>query len=102
MLDRIFSFFDWIVSAIAQIYESIFGSLYTIFTYAFQEIVEELVKFLHWIPVPSFLSSAANNLQAIPPGVSWFLGLMEFNEGLAMIMFAYALRFIVRRIPFIG
>lgn len=54
------------------------------------------------IPVPSWMSSLSTFGAGIPPGVGYFLHVMRVPEGLAMLVGAYTLRFVVRRIPVIG
>jgi len=102
MIDRIFSFFDWVVDYVYSFTEMLISSIWLFVKYAFQEVLEALNGFLHWIPVPDFASKAGGFLQGMPPEVSWFLNAVAFNEGLTMVMLAYVLRFILRRIPLIG
>lgn len=41
-------------------------------------------------------------LSQIPPGVWYFLDFFEVSIGLSLVITAYASRFVIRRIPFIG
>lgn len=102
MIDKIYAFFDWVVSFFSDAITALLDTLWLIAQYAFQQVVEALVEFLRWIPVPGFISSAGEYLQSIPPEASWILSVFAFNEGIAMVMGACVLRFIVRRIPLIG
>lgn len=54
------------------------------------------------IPVPDWLASIGSFGAGIPPGVAYIFQVMQIPEGLAMMMSAYVLRFIIRRIPVIG
>ena len=65
-------------------------------------LCEGVVAVLNAIPVPSWLSNVSDAFGSIPPGVSWFLGVMQFGAGLAIIGSAYLIRFLIRRIPFFG
>lgn len=102
MIDRIFSFFDWVVYFFSELGTSILDAIWLVLNWAFEQVVDALNGFLHWIPVPDFVTKAGGFLQSTPPEVTWFLQAVAFNEGLAMVMLAYVLRFILRRIPLIG
>lgn len=57
---------------------------------------------LEAIPVPSWLSGAGAVFDAIPDGVIYFAQALQLPAGLSMVLGAYVLRFIIRRIPIIG
>ena len=38
----------------------------------------------------------------LPAGLWYFLDIMQFPSGFSMILSAYLLRFMVRRVPFLG
>lgn len=54
------------------------------------------------IPVPSWLSSAAGYIQNIPPDVLYFLAPFDLPFGLSVVTSALLIRFLIRRIPFVG
>jgi len=54
------------------------------------------------IPVPSFFASASNYVAAIPPSVAYFAAGFQIPYGLGVVISAWVLRWILRRIPFIG
>jgi hypothetical protein len=54
------------------------------------------------IPVPSFFGSAANYVGSMPPLVAYLSSGFEIPYGLGVIISAWLLRFILRRIPLIG
>lgn len=54
------------------------------------------------IPAPSFVSSIPSLLGSIPDGVSYFLWLTNLAAGLGIIIVAYVLRFLIRRLPIVG
>lgn len=64
--------------------------------------LDALVAVVEAIPVPSWLSSAGGVFDAIPDGVIYFAQALQLPAGLAMIISAYVIRFIIRRIPIIG
>lgn len=66
------------------------------------ELLDGLNAVLHAIPAPDFMTDAAGFMSGIPAQVVWVLNLFAVPEGVAMILSALTLRFIVRRIPLIG
>ncbi|AVK16916.1 DUF2523 family protein [Pseudomonas aeruginosa] len=60
------------------------------------------MKFFQWLPVPEFFTQAGNAFQAIPPSVVYFANAFQIGPGVTMVLGAYLLRFILRRIPIIG
>lgn len=55
---------------------------------------------LEAIPVPEWLSSAT--FGDIDPGIAYFAGALMIPEGVTIILAAYAVRFLIRRIPVVG
>ncbi|MNZ27766.1 hypothetical protein D3C78_449880 [compost metagenome] len=66
------------------------------------ELLEGLSGLIAAIPVPGFVTTAQSAFASIPSSVLFFLDKFEFSAGIAMIMSAYVLRFVIRRIPLIG
>ncbi|MEM8684360.1 MAG: DUF2523 family protein [Pseudomonadota bacterium] len=65
-------------------------------------ILDGLAALIEAIPVPGFLQNASGFLGAIDPNVAYFLEGFAFAEGLSIILSAYVLRFLIRRIPLVG
>ncbi len=65
-------------------------------------ILDKLAELIEAIPVPDFFSQAKSALSSIPPEVGYFLGPMNFGTGVSIIVSAYIIRFIIRRIPIVG
>ena len=65
-------------------------------------LLDGLAFVVEKIPVPDFVSSAQGYLNGVPGNVVWLLNLFAVPEGLAMVMSALVLRFVLRRIPLIG
>lgn len=63
-------------------------------------IVHEFIGFIA-DKLPSF-SGLNDVFNGIPAGLWYFLDLMQFSSGFSMVLSAYLLRFMIRRIPFIG
>lgn len=53
------------------------------------------------IPVPEWLVGASP-FASLDPGVVFFAEAFELPEGIAIILGAYVIRFLIRRIPVIG
>ncbi|MEW3788581.1 DUF2523 family protein [Pseudomonas aeruginosa] len=97
-LKAIEDFFKW-----AQDAFDYFWNLLTVFPqWVFQQIVSGVVKFFEWLPVPDFFVTAGNAFQGIPPSVVYFANAFQIGPGVTMVLGAYLLRFILRRIPIIG
>jgi hypothetical protein len=65
-------------------------------------LCEGLAGLVQAIPVPDFISAIPGYLSAVPSGVAFFLAAFQFETGMTIIISAYLLRFVIRRIPFIG
>ncbi len=52
------------------------------------------------LATPQFLSSVSQI--SMPSGVAFFADAFQLDSGLAIIVSAYTLRFLIRRIPIIG
>jgi len=64
------------------------------------QVLDGLAALLEWLPVPEFLTQVDG--LTLPPGVLYWLGLFQVQYGLGLVVGAYVLRFILRRIPLIG
>ena len=67
-----------------------------------QQLLEGLAAIIQAIPVPSFVTQAASAFSSMPPQVVFVLDALQFDLGLPMVLAAYGLRFLIRRIPIIG
>lgn len=76
-----------------------FSSLWLII---WQKILEGLASVLNAIPVPDFFYQASGALSGFPPQLVFALDVLQFDLGLPMILSAYGIRFLIRRIPIIG
>ncbi|WP_285960735.1 hypothetical protein [Pseudomonas tohonis] len=68
----------------------------------FSVVMDGLASFLEAIPVPDFIATAGSFFGGIHPGIAYVCTLLAVNEGIAMMIAALTLRFILRRIPLIG
>lgn len=70
--------------------------------YLLGPFLDGINAFLQWIPVPSFFTDAAGYISAIPSSTAYFLQGFNIAPGFTMIVSAYIIRFLIRRIPFFG
>ena len=82
-------YFDWFLDQIASL-----------FIWVWDKILSGLASIIEAIPVPQWASNYGS-LQ-IPDVVAWALQPFELQTGVAIIMSAYGIRFLIRRLPFIG
>lgn len=68
----------------------------------FELLLDGLLYVLNAIPVPDFMNNLGNAFTQIPSGVLYFLEIFEVGYGITIIITATLLRFLIRRIPFIG
>lgn len=68
----------------------------------FAWLLDALAALVESIPVPDFVSQASAALSSIGGNVLFFAEKFAVPEGVAMVLSAYVLRFLIRRIPFIG
>lgn len=65
-------------------------------------VLEKLASFINAIPLPSFFTDASGAFSSLPSGVVWFADFFQLGFGISVVLLALFLRFIIRRIPFIG
>jgi len=63
-------------------------------------ILSGLASLIELIPAPDFLTNTGTI--AIPESIAWAASAFQLDYGLTVIVSAYTLRFILRRIPGIG
>lgn len=89
--DRLQEFLSWIYDLVLWLPKKLFSL-----------IMDALASFFEAIPVPGFITSAGNYFQGIPDSFLYFINMFAVGEGIAMVIAAYILRFVIRRLPFIG
>lgn len=67
-----------------------------------QAILDAVGFVLEQIPVPAWLADAGNVFDDIPDGVIYFAQAFQLQAGLGIMISAYLIRFVIRRIPIIG
>lgn len=96
--DTFKSLFDWLNAA----FDAFVDFLMNLPAWAFSKISEGIVSFFDSIPVPDFFATVSQAFDSIPSDVVFFAQTFQIGPGLTMVLGAYLLRFVIRRIPFIG
>lgn len=68
----------------------------------FELVMAALAALIQAIPVPDFVNQIPSLFSSLPQGVLWGFYLFNFAAGVAIIVSAYVIRFLIRRIPIIG
>lgn len=95
-------FFDTLIEWFQTAYDDFWNSILVFPTWAFSKLGEGIVSFFNELPVPSFFSTAGDAFGGIATEVAYFAAPMQIGPGITMVLSAYLLRFIIRRIPIIG
>jgi hypothetical protein len=92
----------WLIDFLAHLAQWLHDFFLFIPRKVYALLCDGLVTVVQAIPVPSFFSDAGANLSAIPSGVAFFGSAFRIGDGLSIVLTAYLLRFLIRRIPVIG
>lgn len=65
-------------------------------------IFDAIIAVLSAIPVPDWLTGISGNIGSLSSGVLYFVAPFEFGTGMAWVISAYLLRFLIRRLPVVG
>lgn len=65
-------------------------------------LLDALMAVIDSIPPPDFIQNIPNIVSQIPPSVWYWVDPFNIPAGMGIIIGAYIIRFIIRRIPFIG
>jgi hypothetical protein len=88
----------WVESIVSQS----LNYLYILPLYVYESICDSFVKVFHSIPAPDFFADAANLFSNINSGVLYYVAPLQLDYGIGILLSAYTLRFLIRRIPFFG
>ncbi|MHB0765129.1 DUF2523 family protein [Stutzerimonas sp. NM35] len=113
MIDAIKEFFKSLFDPVWDAFQRLFdffNELWLALRYFLQSLSTDFVftaflwvqGLLESLPVPDFVTTAGSVVQSIPPEVVYFVSACQVGPGLNMILGAYVLRFIIRRIPIFG
>ena len=84
ILDWLLLFVDWVCIEVAKV------------------VLAGLAAIINAIPVPDWMASASGAVASIPPGVAYLIGTMHISTACTIMVSAYGIRFLIRRIPLIG
>lgn len=93
---------SYLIEYIARILSWLLGLVTWALLQILKLLYEGLSVVINAIPVPSWLSGAGSVFASIPSGVAFFTASLHIVDGIAIVLSAYGLRFLIRRIPFIG
>lgn len=96
--DGFLSLFDWLSDA----YDSFIDFFKNLPEWIFGKVADAIVSFWEAFPVPDVFATAASAFGNVPPSVVFFAQTFQIGPGVTMVLGAYLLRFIIRRIPLIG
>lgn len=84
-----------VFSDVAQFFIDMFLNLLDWIWAAFIALIDTL-------PIASTVEQAAGLFSAIPSSVWYFMNICQIPLGIVSILSAYLIRFLIRRLPFIG
>lgn len=90
--------FDWISEFQTWLFDVLLWVPRQVFKYA----VDGLLSVFNSLTPPDFIANVAAASAAIPGSVWYFASVLNLDIGLGIIVSAYGLRFLIRRIPIIG
>jgi hypothetical protein len=73
-----------------------------IFSELFQLICAAAITIIAAIPLPAWVAGAGTSVSGLPAGVLYLAQAFDLGNGLIIMFSAWGLRFLIRRIPFIG
>jgi len=91
LLDWLNGFLQWLIDVLLWLPLKLWDLLLT--------GCEELIA---WLPVPDFFTGASTSLASIPGEVAYFAQALALPAGLSMMLTAYVIRFVIRRLPVVG
>ena len=97
---------EWLVNKIVKLINDFSDWLFEVLQWIpkklWEELLDALATVIEHMPVPGFVDTAHNAFTSIPSTILFFANKAGLGEGVAMILSAYVLRFLIRRIPIIG
>lgn len=70
--------------------------------YLWDQILQAALYLINLIPVPAWAQNAGGIFASMPSGVAYFMSVFDVNFGLEVLGSALLIRFIIRRLPFVG
>lgn len=91
-----------ILRFIGQVIEWVVDFFQWLFVKAATLIFDAIIAVLSLIPVPEWLTGLSGNIGSLSSGVLFFIGPFQFGTGIAWVVSAYGIRFLIRRLPVVG
>lgn len=91
-------FGDWLLSILQEILQFFVDAVVAIADWLYQALLDLISTSF----IVGLITSAGELFTAIDPSVWYFMNIFQIPFGITVITSAYLLRFLVRRIPFIG
>lgn len=89
---------SWLSSAFQQLVNFFEGLPLHILT----ALLSGLSALINWIPAPAFFSNLSGWIGSIPPLAAFLLSALQIGSLVTILVTAYTLRFVIRRIFFIN
>jgi hypothetical protein len=67
-----------------------------------QGVLDAAASLIEAIPVPSFMANLGDLFAGISPGMAYFVNDLHLGAGVTMVLSAYVIRFLIRRLPVVG
>jgi hypothetical protein len=91
LLQWLQAFASWLWTGLQHLGLIVFGAL-----------MQGLGQVIADIPVPGFATDAAGYIGSIPPLAAFLLHALQIGPGITIVCTAMLVRFVIRRLPFIG
>ncbi|WNF58474.1 DUF2523 family protein [Pseudomonas sp. SG20052] len=92
------AFSDWLLSIFQEILQFFIDAVVSIADWLYQALLDLISTSF----IVALITNAGELFTAIDPSVWYFLNIFQIPFGITVVTSAYMLRFLVRRIPFIG
>jgi hypothetical protein len=70
--------------------------------YLWDKVLDACLYLLNLVPVPEWATVSGGIFSQVPSSVAFFMSVFEINFGLSVLGSAMLIRFIIRRLPFVG
>jgi len=102
LYDHVLGFFKAIYDLIVSFIQEIILRIQDFVEFEFFMFTENVTNWFMDLEPPEFFNSAAQVLNNIPESVVYFANSFALGEGMTMVLLAYLIRFVIRRIPIFG
>ena len=93
---------DFLIKYLKEILDWLLGFIGWSVVEVVKLLLAGLAAIINAIPVPDWVAHAGDAISNFPPGAAYFLGSLHIATGCTILVSAYTIRFLIRRIPFIG